>query len=131
MRLLLVIKVLMLLSLLSVIFKSICFCIIDNNVRIAWLCHWRCSGFAMSIALTIHVAMVFAFLLAVSSVIHLFQTCYIDVYSPKKLQEAKWLDVLELFILLAHSNFESEGMLTKTVVNIVDYSIVYDVDIAN
>ena len=85
----------------------------------------------MSIALTIHVAMVFAFLLAFSSAIHLFQTCYVDVYSPKKLQEAKWLDVLELFILLALSNFESEEMLTKTVVNIVDYGFVYDVDIAN
>ena len=114
----------MVLSFSSVIFKSIWFCIIDNIVSISWLCHWRCIGFA----LTIRVAMVFAFLLAFSLAIHLFQTCYIDVYSPKKLQEAKWLDVLELFILLA---LESEDMLTKTVVNIINYGFVYDVDTAN
>ena len=70
--------------------KSIRFCIIGNNVEIAGVYHWQCIGVAMSIALTIHVDMIFAFLLAFSLAMQLFLTCHIDVYSPRKLSGASY-----------------------------------------
>ena len=48
----------------------------------AWLYHWQCIDFAMAIALTIPVAMVFAFLLALSLAMQLVPKCYADIYSP-------------------------------------------------
>jgi hypothetical protein len=51
----------------------------------AWLYHWQCIDFAMAIALTIQVAILFVFLSALSLAMQLVPKCYADIYSPWKL----------------------------------------------
>ena len=45
----------------------------------AWLYHWQCIDFAMAIALTIQVAMLFVFLSALSLAMQLVPKCYADI----------------------------------------------------